>query len=75
MTNISGSARNDNKHLTVKLIEYLHYIAQGFSDKEITVKLNVSKDAIHNRLTRVMDITGCLTREEVIAYAKEYANG
>jgi DNA-binding CsgD family transcriptional regulator len=72
MTNVRGSTRNDNKHLTDKLIEYLHYVGQGFSDNEIAEKLNASRHTTHNRLNRVMDITGCLTREEVVAYAKEH---
>jgi DNA-binding CsgD family transcriptional regulator len=67
-----GSERNDNKQLTVKLIEYLRYIAQGLNEKDIAAKLNVSESAVYNRMSRVMDITGCLTCEEVIAYAKEY---
>ena len=72
---MSGSVRNDNKQLTEKLQQYLLYIAQGLSEKEIAVKLNVSESAIYNRLMRVMDITGCLTRDEVIRYAKEHSIG
>ena len=75
MTNARGSERNDNKQLTEKLTEYLYYIAQGLSEKEIGVKLNISESAIYNRLIRIMDITGCLTRDEVIRYAKEHPNG
>jgi DNA-binding CsgD family transcriptional regulator len=66
-----GAKRNDNKQFTDKLKQYLHYIAQGMDEKEIACKLNVSQSAIYNRLMRIMDITGLLTRDEVIQYAKE----
>jgi len=68
---MSGSVRNDNKQLTDKLVQYLHYIAQGMDEKEMAYRLNVSQSAIYNRLTRIMDITGLSTRDEVIRYAKE----
>jgi len=71
---MSGSVRNDNKQLTDKLEQYLHYIAQGMDEKEMAKKLNVSQSAIYNRLTRIMDITGLSTRDEVIQYAKEKAD-
>lgn len=73
MANIRGSERNDNKQLTEKLQQYLLYIVQGLSEKQIAVKLNVSESAIYNRLLRIMDITGCLTRDEVIQYANEHS--
>jgi DNA-binding CsgD family transcriptional regulator len=73
MANIRGSERNDNKQLTEKLQQYIHYFAQGLGEKEIAKRLNISQSAVYNRLMRVMDITGCLTRDEVIQYAKEHS--
>lgn len=61
--------RNDNT-LTDKQKELLPYIARGMTSKEIAHELNISASSVDSRIEKMKDATGCLTREELIEYAK-----
>lgn len=65
-----GPRRSGNT-ITDKLRVCLPYIAQDMNDEQIAEKLGISIYSVRERRYRLMDITGCLTRDELIQYAKE----
>lgn len=63
--------RNDNKKFTAKQSALFPYLARGLSDRAIASEMGVTVYAVYNHRQRIMDITGCLTIEELRQYAKE----
>lgn len=66
---MSGPRRSGNT-ITDKLRECLPYIAQGMTNRQISIKLSISIENVRNRVNRLMEITGCATKEALIEYAK-----
>lgn len=56
--------------------EYLRFLAQGMSDKEIARKIGVKTKALSSgRIFGIKAKVGVKTREEVVQYAKEHFTG
>jgi two-component system response regulator DesR len=57
--------------LTVREIEVLHLVAEGFPIKEIAGKLSLSPGTVRNHVSRIMAKTGARTRIQAIEGARE----
>jgi DNA-binding NarL/FixJ family response regulator len=70
-----GSWHACNRTFTEKHKEMMPYLAQGKSSRDIAQILNISMSCAISRIEKMMNIAGCLTREELIGYIRrEQAN-
>ncbi len=63
--------RKNRKTFNQKQNEILPYLAQGLDNHQIAATLNISFHAVYQRTVGMMDISGCLTRDELVAYVKQ----
>jgi two-component system response regulator DegU len=59
----------DTKSLTLRDIEILRLIAQGYFNKQIAADFNISEQAIKNNMTRIFKKLDAVNRTEAVVKA------
>ena len=62
----------DIKHLTKRERDIIRLLAKGFSSKQISESLDISKNTVENHRQDVLRKTVCGSHAEVVAYALKF---
>ncbi len=65
----SGALRNEKPDLTEKELEIVNLICNGFSNKEVMKKLEISEQSVKSRLSRIYKKTGVSDRLQLALFA------
>jgi DNA-binding NarL/FixJ family response regulator len=65
----------DEFKLTIRDLEILRLIAQGYMNKQIAFELGIKEQVIKNHVSRIMKKLGAVNRIEAVIKASQYGLG
>jgi len=72
LSSIKNKKEEKSKFLAKKEREILYHICQGYKNKEIAQKLNVSEQTVKSHCNRIYKKLGVSDRLQLVVYAKNY---